>query len=79
MMTEQKAKGMESKSTKSAGKLCTNVCPVADLWINCAELYDKWNGGWLCKVREVLTILSNTNRSTIFTEGLTLHLVQSIL
>ena len=38
-----------AKNVPSRGKLCTNVCPVADLWMNCAELYEKW-GGWLCKV-----------------------------
>ena len=44
---------MKSKSSRGAptrGKLCTNVCPVADLWMNCDELHDKWSG-WLCKVR----------------------------
>ena len=45
---------LKSKSSRGApsirGKLCTNVCPVADLWMNCDELHDKWSG-WLCKVR----------------------------
>ena len=49
------AKGRSNKlvgggGAPSRGKLCTNVCPVADLWMNCAELYDQWSG-WLCKVR----------------------------
>lgn len=28
-------------------KLCTNACPVADFWANCAELYRIWPH-WLC-------------------------------
>ena len=46
-----KVKGKNGKSTGSRGRLCTNSCPVADLWSNCAELHDKWSNGWLCKVR----------------------------
>ena len=61
------AKGRSNKlvgggGAPSRGKLCTNVCPVADLWMNCAELYEKW-GGWLCKVtkskRTPLNLVSN--------------------
>ena len=37
-----------NSSSNSRGKLCTNSCPVADLWMNCAELYGQVNG-WLCK------------------------------
>lgn len=29
-------------------KLCTNACPVADFWANCAELYRIWPH-WLCR------------------------------
>ncbi|XP_046403123.1 cysteine-rich secretory protein 2-like [Ischnura elegans] len=28
-------------------KLCTNSCPVADLWINCGDLNSTWHN-WLC-------------------------------
>ncbi|KAG8227049.1 hypothetical protein J437_LFUL013232 [Ladona fulva] len=28
-------------------KLCTNSCPVADLWVNCADLNNTWHN-WLC-------------------------------
>lgn len=30
------------------GKLCTNACPWADLWVNCRQLYETWPG-WLCE------------------------------
>ena len=45
-------KDKKGRSTGSRGsRLCTNSCPVADLWSNCAELHDKWSNGWLCTVR----------------------------
>ncbi|XP_071445506.1 cysteine-rich secretory protein 2-like [Hetaerina americana] len=28
-------------------KLCTNSCPVADLWVNCGDLNTTWHN-WLC-------------------------------
>ena len=31
--------------------LCTNSCPVADLWTNCAELADSW-WDWICEERD---------------------------
>ena len=37
-----------SRSRSSSGRLCTNGCPVADLWMNCAELHEQLKG-WLCK------------------------------
>ena len=30
-------------------KVCTNACPVADLWTNCAELIDQWTDDWMCQ------------------------------
>lgn len=31
-------------------QLCTNSCPVADLWVNCKELNESWHD-WLCRDR----------------------------
>ena len=50
MKSEKRKNKIGVKAAKGRGKLCTNVCPVADLWMNCAELHDQWSG-WLCKVR----------------------------
>lgn len=31
-------------------KVCTNSCPVADLWINCKDLVEKWPE-WMCNAK----------------------------
>ena len=36
----------EVSEAKNKG-LCTNGCPVADLWTNCAELAASWRE-WIC-------------------------------
>ena len=63
---------LRGKSTGSrGGLLCTNSCPVADLWSNCAELHDKWSNGWLCKVRARIGWgLSSESYSAFISHGL---------
>ena len=39
---ERKAKKIRTK------KVCTNACPVADLWTNCGELVNEWSEKWMC-------------------------------
>ncbi len=44
-------KHSSSSSSTSLAKsppLCTNSCPVADLWMNCGELASQWKN-WLCE------------------------------
>ena len=40
-----------NKNQRNGYKMCTNSCPVADLWINCEDIAKVWRE-WLCDEKD---------------------------